>query len=168
MDDYIDRQAALEAIQAERDYMKARKEYGAEHILTHCGYRIIADMPSADVEPVRHGRWKYRKADGGCHTDAPTAAQEWMVNKMIHKVKIWEDYANSILCGDKTFEVRYNDRNYQKGDFIEFDGVSRDGLPMPHNIDGMMFEITNVHSGLGMAEGYVVLAIKRVDDEQDG
>lgn len=87
---------------------------------------------------------------------------------MLHQVKIKEDYANSICCGDKTFEVRYNDRNYQKGDFIKFDPVSRDGIRMIHNIEEMMFEITNVHSGLGMADGYVVLAIKRVDGEQDG
>ena len=52
MSDYIDRQAALNAINIEREYMTRRQEWGAEHILTHYGYRIIADMPSADVEPV--------------------------------------------------------------------------------------------------------------------
>ena len=57
MSDYIDRQAALDAIQAEREYMTRREEWLAEHILTHCGYRIIEDLPAADVEPVRHGRW---------------------------------------------------------------------------------------------------------------
>ena len=57
MDDYIDRQAALNAINIERENMTRRQEWGAEHILTHYGYRIIADMPSADVAPVRHGRW---------------------------------------------------------------------------------------------------------------
>ena len=57
MSDYIDRQAALNAINIEREYMTRRQEWGAEHILTHYGYRIIADMPSAEVEPVRHGKW---------------------------------------------------------------------------------------------------------------
>ncbi len=52
MAEYIDRQAALNAINIEREYMTRRQEWGAEHILTHYGYRIIADMPSADVEPV--------------------------------------------------------------------------------------------------------------------
>ena len=52
MSDYIDRQAALNAINIEREYMTRRQEWGAEHILTHYGYRIIADIPSADVEPV--------------------------------------------------------------------------------------------------------------------
>ena len=81
---------------------------------------------------------------------------------MLHRVKIKEDYANSICCGEKTFEIRYNDRNYQKGDFLKFDCISRNGIPMFHDIDRMIFEITNIHSGLGMADGYVVLAIKRV------
>ena len=85
---------------------------------------------------------------------------------MLHKLKIKEDYANSIYCGDKTFEIRYNDRNYQKGDFIKFNVVERNGwLSMQHDIEKMTFEITNVHSGFGMADGYVVLAIKRVDDD---
>lgn len=87
------------------------------------------------------------------------------VRAMLHKLKIKEDYANSICCGDKTFEVRYNDRNFQKGDYVEFNVVSRDGVPMPHSIDKIPFVITNVHSGLGMADGYVVLAIKRVDGD---
>ena len=66
MSDYIDRQAALDAIQAEREYMTRREEWLAEHILTHCGYRIIEDMPAADVEPVRHGRWEAFYAEELC------------------------------------------------------------------------------------------------------
>ena len=83
---------------------------------------------------------------------------------MLHKLKIKEDYANSICCEDKTFEVRYNDRNYQKGDFIQFSCISRDGIPMPHDITKLTFAITNVHSGLGMSDGYVVLAIKKIGE----
>lgn len=52
MGDYIDKQKALAAIQAERDYMTKREEWHFAHILTHCGYRIIDDLPSEDVEPV--------------------------------------------------------------------------------------------------------------------
>ena len=67
MSDYIDRQAALDAIQAEREYMTRREEWLAEHILTHCGYRIIEDLPAADVEPVvRCKDCKYRNGDY-CH-----------------------------------------------------------------------------------------------------
>lgn len=57
MAEYIDKQKALAAIQIEREYMTRRQEWLADHILAHCGYRIIEGMPTADVEPVRHGRW---------------------------------------------------------------------------------------------------------------
>lgn len=58
MAEYIDKQKALAAIEAEREYMTRRQEWLAEHILTHCGYRMVADMPAADVETVRRGRWE--------------------------------------------------------------------------------------------------------------
>lgn len=88
MSDYIDRQAALDAIQAEREYMTRREEWLAEHILTHCGYRIIEDLPAADVEPVRHGRWIYG-------TDEETGEQD---------IVAW----TCSLCGEKTpWQPRY-------------------------------------------------------------
>ena len=40
--------------------------------------------------------------------------------KMLHKIKIRESFANAVNSGDKTFEVRKNDRGYQKGDTVQF------------------------------------------------
>lgn len=57
-DDYISKSKALALIQAERDYLTNRKEYGACHILTHCGFRIIDDMP-AEPDVVKIVRCKY-------------------------------------------------------------------------------------------------------------
>lgn len=37
---------------------------------------------------------------------------------MIHLVKITPQYFNDVILGYKTFEVRYNDRQYQVGDYI--------------------------------------------------
>jgi hypothetical protein len=39
----------------------------------------------------------------------------------IHRLKIDPEYYEAIFSGEKTFEVRYNDRNYIQGDFIIFD-----------------------------------------------
>ena len=40
-----------------------------------------------------------------------------MENKtVIHQLKTWPQYFQAILRGDKDFEVRKNDRNYQCGD----------------------------------------------------
>lgn len=35
-----------------------------------------------------------------------------------HKIKIRPDYFDAILSGQKTFEVRYNDREYKTGDTV--------------------------------------------------
>jgi ASC-1-like (ASCH) protein len=77
---------------------------------------------------------------------------------MTHVLKITDTYYSQILDGNKTFEVRYNDRGYQKGDLIEFKtedshGFRRDGR----------WKIIYVHSGLGMENMFVVLGIKRID-----
>lgn len=81
---------------------------------------------------------------------------------MLHTLKIERPYADAILNGDKNFEVRYNDRGYQKGDFVRFitlDDVSKT-TDLTHSLTDNIYEITYVHSGLGMKEGFVTLGIK--------
>ena len=44
---------------------------------------------------------------------------------MIHELKILPEYFNAIISGEKTFEVRKNDRPFHKGDLLalnEFTG----------------------------------------------
>ena len=35
-----------------------------------------------------------------------------------HKVKCWPEYFDAVKSGDKTFELRKNDRNYRAGDVL--------------------------------------------------
>lgn len=80
----------------------------------------------------------------------------------VHEVKIYESYADAVLSGEKTFEIRFNDRGYQKGDRLKF-RVTEDGSSFRvsfHDLNEKEYEITYVHSGLGMADNYVALAIK--------
>lgn len=37
---------------------------------------------------------------------------------MIHDLKIWPQYFESVQRGDKTLELRKNDRDYQVGDML--------------------------------------------------
>lgn len=90
---------------------------------------------------------------------------------MTHYIKIQECYADAIMEGRKTFEVRLNDRGYNSGDYVCFLVFDREGYRKPkHRLDGEVFRITYVHSGLGMQDGYVVFGIERVDKrwQQDG
>ncbi len=44
---------------------------------------------------------------------------------MIHELKILPKYFNAVISGEKTFEIRKNDRPFHKGDLLalnEFDG----------------------------------------------
>lgn len=50
--------------------------------------------------------------------------------KMIHKLKIKEEFAEAILTGDKTFEVRLNDRGFQRHDRVRFTVI--DNINVPH------------------------------------
>lgn len=78
---------------------------------------------------------------------------------MIHKLKIEYKYWERISSGKKKFEVRYNDRDYQVGDSIEFEVIY---VPEGRVVfsDSSEFKITYIHSGLGMDKNYVVLGLK--------
>lgn len=55
---------------------------------------------------------------------------------MLHEIKIEKPFADAILDGRKTFEVRFNDRGYQPGDEIIF-AVMNGGLKhLCHKLDG--------------------------------
>ena len=44
---------------------------------------------------------------------------------MIHELKICPEYFKAVISGEKTFEIRKNDRPFNKGDLLalnEFDG----------------------------------------------
>jgi ASC-1-like (ASCH) protein len=76
---------------------------------------------------------------------------------MLHKLKIKYEYFIHIKEGKKEFEVRINDRDYQVGDFIEFEVLPPDAIEEAKKIKCL---ITYVHHVLGMQDGYVVLGIR--------
>ena len=78
----------------------------------------------------------------------------------IHNLKILNDFADSIAAGDKLFEIRANDRGYQKGDFVKFQAIDKCKFENQHVVNNMLFEITYVMSGWGIKDDYVVFGIK--------
>lgn len=84
--------------------------------------------------------------------------------KVHNKLKILNDFADSIVAGDKTFVIRENDRGFQKGDFIRFQATDRLGISNhSHLINNKLYEITYVLNEWGIKNGYVALAIKEVE-----
>lgn len=90
---------------------------------------------------------------------------------MTHAIKILETFADAVANGEKTFEVRENDRNYQKDDLIVFHVITdfadsprncRHFSPDSHPLNKMVFKITYVLSGWGIKDGWVVFGIKEV------
>ena len=87
--------------------------------------------------------------------------------KQTHEIKLDEKFADAVLSGDKCFEVRYNDRGYQKGDLVKFkvvDGAELIGRRINHTLNDKKFEITYVLNGWGIKEDYVVFGIKMIEE----
>jgi hypothetical protein len=82
---------------------------------------------------------------------------------MLHILKIDEKWFERICSGQKTNEVRFNDRDYQTGDIIALRPVDSDGniIIMPGSLPA--YEITHVLDSnqfpQGLQPGYCVLSI---------
>ena len=74
--------------------------------------------------------------------------------------KILKAFADAVLAGEKTFEIRKNDEGYQKGDVLKFKVMDSEySHNLTHPLNDREYEITYVLSGWGIQEGYVALGI---------
>lgn len=76
---------------------------------------------------------------------------------MVHELKIKSKYFKSVVDGDKTFEVRFNDRDYRVGDIRilkEFNGEQYTGRVCYKFVKYVLDDFPQ-----GLKEGYVVLGI---------
>ena len=94
-----------------------------------------------------------------------------MPQKKKHKIKILLEYANAILEGRKSFEIRKNDRDYKEGDLITFNVIEKDDkgnikeIPS-HLLTKRTYQITYVLESKDFPEGiplgYCVFSIKDI------
>ena len=83
-----------------------------------------------------------------------------------HRIKLLDEFADDVLEGRKTFEIRKNDRGYQKGDHVIFEVITKSGaVCTQHHLNYREYEITYVLSGWGIKNGYVAFGIKEVKNE---
>lgn len=86
-----------------------------------------------------------------------------------HRLKVLIKYADAIMNGTKTFEVRKNDRNFKVGDKIVFDVVTNKGFAVGaaarHPLNGATYRIDYILDDFeGLAQKYVALAISKEDE----
>lgn len=86
-----------------------------------------------------------------------------------HRLKVFIKYADAIMDGTKTFEVRKNDRGYKVGDKIVFDVVTNEGYAVGaaarHPLNGATYRIGYIPDDFeGLAQKYVALAISKEDE----
>lgn len=86
-----------------------------------------------------------------------------------HRLKVFVKYADAIMNGTKTFEVRKNDRGYKVGDKIVFDVVTNKGYAVGaaarHPLNGATYRIDYILDDFeGLAQKYVALAISKEDE----
>lgn len=81
----------------------------------------------------------------------------------IHNLKLLEQFADAVASGEKNFEIRINDRGFQKGDLVQFHVVALDPphVAKEHPVNDMYFEITYVLTGFEISKDYCVFGIRR-------
>ena len=89
-----------------------------------------------------------------------------MMSSKEHWLKCWPDPYEAVECGDKPFEVRKDDRHFQKGDILvleKFDPATETYFAN----SALRRLITWVLRGgqFGIESGYVVLGLATVLDE---
>jgi hypothetical protein len=81
-----------------------------------------------------------------------------------HLLKIRKEFADAIVAGDKTFEIRWNDRGFEVGQRVYFQAIGEDGNPIDHPINGRRFRISYMLTGWGLKDGYVAFGIEHVHE----
>lgn len=83
-----------------------------------------------------------------------------------HELKLDTNFFDAVLNGEKTFEVRKNDRGFQKGDKVVFTEITTDGMKYSYHRQATA-DITYVLNGWGIDAWYVVFSIANVKEVQE-
>lgn len=82
-----------------------------------------------------------------------------------HKKKTWPEFHQALITGEKKFELRKDDCNYEVGDYFISD--EWDPANEWHTGSTIVFEIIYVlrdAQKFGLKKGYVILGLEFVDD----
>lgn len=91
--------------------------------------------------------------------NAPFSSTQKLPMSKTHTLKCQPEYFRATKRGEKTFEIRRNDRDFQVGDtvtLLEFDGNE----PTGRELRGFVITYIFHGPGFGLSEGYCVLQLK--------
>lgn len=74
-----------------------------------------------------------------------------------HHLKIRPEFFESVLNGEKTFELRYDDRGFKAGDILILREWYRDGNY--YSGREIRKKVTYLLGGLGLEKGHVCMAL---------
>lgn len=79
-----------------------------------------------------------------------------------HDLKVWPEFYAQLASGEKTFELRKDDRGFRAGDVL----LLREWNPRMEAYTGnlMRRRVTYLMSGLGLQQGFVVMALGSSDE----
>jgi len=88
-----------------------------------------------------------------------------------HNLKTYPSEFEAILSGRKTFEMRYNDRDFAEGDFLvleEWDPTPTVYMPRGYTRRRLKCYVSHlVHGGrFGLSQLWVVMGLKDVTSEE--
>ena len=95
---------------------------------------------------------------------------------MTHTLKTDPEVYDALHPDQKTFEIRFNDRNFQVGDFLilertESTGAEmKEGAPLVYSERRKVRRITYIMRGpvYGLSEGWVIMSVKPYEHIKDG
>nr|UVY03805.1 MAG: protein of unknown function DUF3850 [Bacteriophage sp.] len=88
-----------------------------------------------------------------------------------HTLKVLTEYADAIVNGTKTFEIRKNDSGLKVGDEIVFEVLANEGCDVRaaagHPLNGAVYRIDCILDGFeGLARKYAALSISKEDGRE--
>ena len=82
-------------------------------------------------------------------------------NPKVHELKILPEYFWAVKSGEKNFELRKNDRNYQKHDILILKEWSPESGYSGEEVERSIGYIYHGDGSYGLEEGYCILGLKR-------
>lgn len=89
-----------------------------------------------------------------------------MAKRKTHELKTWPEYFRPIMSGDKTFEVRLDDRGFKVGDILDLREYHAGRW---YTGNSCRVEVTYILRGgawLPYPSGYVVMSIRAERDKR--